>query len=407
MQCRSYGEFMKKIILSAMLLPLLASADESAYTTYSSSFNQSAFVPDIALIVDTTYTNRNIYDSRQGELSLLGTEYPQYVEFNTNNGFNLNYAELSLHSDVDQLFELNGVFHFTTEGVGIEEVYFTTTSLPAHLQLKGGKFKSDFGRHNHQHQHMWDFADAPLVYTTFLSPEGLNNIGLQLQWLVPTPWYMMAGIELMQSGNGASFSNESFNDGNTSISAGTSPALAIGYLKNSFDIDDTTILFGVNAASGDYKSIAEVGVKAFDATTKVYGADLLVKSYFDSYSYLSWQSELLYRDMSGKEIFSDSDFTMKQAGVYSQLVYAHNLNWRAGLRYDTIFKNEIDGDKQSDNLDRYTFMAEYSPSEFSRLRAQYSHSSAFVDALTDNIQDINEFILELNIAIGSHGAHPF
>ncbi len=393
------GESMKKIVLTAALLPLFVWAQESPYTAYSSSFNQSAFIPDIALIVDTTYTHRNVKDSAQENLSLLGEPYPNFVEFNTVNGFNLNYAELTLHSDVDQLFELDGVFHFTTEGVGIEEVYFTTRALPWSLKIKGGKFKSDFGRHNHQHQHMWDFADAPLVYTTFLSPEGLNNTGLQLQWLAPTPWYVMAGIELLQSGNGASFSNETFGD----VEAAPAPALAVGYLKSSFDIDDTTLLFGISAASGDTKSEE----KAFDGKTKIYGADLLVKSYFDSYSYLSWQSELLYRDMSGRDVAAGSDFAIKQAGAYSQLVYAYNRNWRSGLRYDTIFKNDANGINQSDNLNKYTVMAEYNPSEFSRLRAQYSHSSAFENITTGTIQNIDEFILELNIAIGSHGAHAF
>jgi hypothetical protein len=221
---------MKKIVLGAGLLSLLAFADELHYTASGSSFNQSAFIPDIALIVDMSYVNRGVRDKEQESLSLLDTGYPEYVEFNTENGFNLNYAELSLHSDVDQLFELDGVFHFNTEGVEIEEAYFTTRALPWHLRIKGGKFKSDFGRHNHQHQHAWDFADAPLVYTTFLSPEGLNNTGVQLQWLAPTSWYMMAGVELLQSGNGASFSNESFTDAatGTEVEAARAPALAVG-----------------------------------------------------------------------------------------------------------------------------------------------------------------------------------
>lgn len=396
---------MKKIVLSAFLLPLLASADETSYTNYSSSFSQSAFVPDIALIVDMSYTHRNIDDSQQEMYSLLGTPYPEYVEYNTNNGFNLNYAELSLHSDVDQMFELDGVFHFNTEGVEIEEAYFTTTSLPAHLQLKGGKFKSDFGYINHQHQHLWDFADAPLVYTTFLSPEGLNNIGAQLQWLAPTPWYMMIGVELMQSGNGASFSNETFDANGTTVEAGTAPALAIAYLKNSFDIQDTTVLLGFSAATGDAKSEE----KSFDGSTHLYGADLLVKSYFDSYSYLSWQSEVMYRDISGKNVSTlpSSDEQLKQAGVYTQLVYAYNRNWRSGIRYDDMFYNDENGVDQSQTLDKYTVMAEYDPSEFSRIRAQYSHNNAFTDAMTGNIQTIDEFILELNFAIGAHGAHAF
>ena len=321
---------------------------------------------------------------------------------------NLNYAELSLHSDVDQVFMLDGVFHFNTEGVEIEEAYFTTTSLPWSFQLKGGKFKSSFGRLNKQHQHVWDFADAPLVYNAFLTPEGLNHIGLQLQWLAPTPWYMMAGVEVMQSGEEGSFVNESFTDGtsNTEVKAATEPALYIGYLKNSFDIRDATILFGLSAAHGATKTADDIGVDGFDGKTTVYGADLLVKNYFDSYSYLSWQSEVLQRDTSGDNTTTLAAVDETQRGAYSQLVYAYNQNWRTGLRFDTIFHDsqELDPDKMRN---RYTAMLEYNPSEFSRIRAQYAHNSAFTDTTTGNYKDIDTFILEINLAIGSHGAHSF
>jgi len=394
---------MKKIALCAAALPLLAWADTPAYTQYGSSFSQTAFLPDIALIVDTSYVSRSIKDAEQENYTLLGTGYPEFVEFNTNNGFNFNYAELALHSTVDQAFDLDGVFHFNTDGVEIEEAYFTTRSLPWRFRLKGGKFKSDFGRLNSQHQHVWDFADAPLVYNAFLSPEGLNNIGLQLQWLAPTPWYMMAGVELLQSGNGGSFSNDGFEtDLNTTVKADDAPALAIGYLKNSFDIEDTIVLFGLSGASGSAKSEAE----AFDGSTRLYGADLLVKSYFDSYSYLSWQSELLYRDMKGTRTDTGSRLTRKQAGAYTQLVYAYDSNWRTGVRYDTLFKNDQNGVRDNTNRDRVTLMAEYNPSEFSRLRAQFSHNSAFEDQ-NGKRQDIDTFILELNLAVGAHGAHSF
>ncbi len=398
---------MKKTVLTMALMPLLLSA-ESTYTNYSSSFNQSAFVPDVSLIIDGSYVNRSVSDDEMENYALAGSELPEYNEFNANSGLNLNYAELSLHSDVDQAFTLDGVFHFNTEGVEIEEAYFTTTSLPWSFQLKGGKFKSSFGRLNKQHQHVWDFADAPLVYNAFLTPEGLNHIGLQLQWLAPTPWYMMAGVEVMQSGKEGSFVNESFTDGtsNTEVKAATEPALYIGYLKNSFDIRDATILFGLSAAHGATKTADDIGVDGFDGKTTVYGADLLVKNYFDSYSYLSWQSEVLQRDTSGDNTTTLAAVDETQRGAYSQLVYAYNQNWRTGLRFDTIFHDsqELDPDKMRN---RYTAMLEYNPSEFSRIRAQYAHNSAFTDTTTGNYKDIDTFILEINLAIGSHGAHSF
>ncbi len=387
-----------------MFLPLLLSAESSSYTNYSSSFNQSAFVPDIALIVDGSYVNRSVTDADMDNYTLAGSSLSDYNEFNTNSGFNLNYAELSLHSDVDQLFTLDGVFHFNVEGVEIEEAYFTTTSMPYSLQLKGGKFKSSFGRLNKQHQHVWDFADAPLVYNAFLTPEGLNHPGVQLQWLAPTPWYMMAGVEMMQSGEEGSFVNQTFTDATSSkeVVASNEPALYIGYLKNSFDIANASVLFGLSAAHGATKSEEA----SFDGATTIYGADLLVKNYFDSYSYLSWQSEVLQRDAKGDDTNTSISADYTQRGAYSQLVYAYDQNWRTGLRFDTIFHDSRQSDP-NEIQNRYTVMAEYNPSEFSRIRAQYAHNRAFNNVTTGENQDINTFILEVNLAIGSHGAHSF
>jgi hypothetical protein len=390
---------MKKITALAALLPLMAWADSApAYTQYGSSFNQSAFVPDISLIVDASYVNRSIKDNEQEAYSLYGTGYPEFAKFNANNGFNLNYAELALHSAVDQAFDLDGVIHISPEGIEIEEAYFTTRTLPGSFRLKGGKFKSDFGYLNSKHQHVWDFADAPLVYNAFLGGEGLNSPGLQLQWLAPTPWYMMLGVEAMQSTEEGAFANQSYDD----VTTASEPSLTIAYLKNSFDIDDTTVLFGLSAASGASKNKEE----AFDGTMNIYGADLLVKSYFNSYSYLKWQSELLYRDQDGTDTGNNSDLQTKSAGAYTQLVYAYDQNWRAGVRYDSMFKHEINGDNDASNRDRWSAMAEYNPSEFSRIRAQYNHNSAFDDA-DGNRKDIDTFMLEINLAMGAHGAHSF
>jgi len=402
---------MKKSIISLMSLVLIASAETSSYTNYSSSFDQSAFVPDIALIVDGTYVNRSISDDKMEDYTLAGSTLPEYNEFNTNSGFNLNYAELSLHSDVDQLFTLDGVFHFNVEGVEIEEAYFTTTAMPWYFQLKGGKFKSSFGRLNKQHQHVWDFADAPLVYNSFLTAEGLNHPGIQLQWLAPTPWYMMMGVELMQSGEEGSFVNESFTDATSykEIAAANEPALYIAYLKNSFDISNASVLFGLSTAYGATKISDNPldGLEGQDGSTTIYGADLLIKNYFNSYSYLSWQSELLYRDANIDNTTTLTTDDYQQSGAYSQLVYAYNQNWRTGFRFDTMFQDTQLITDVYKMRNRYTLMAEYNPSEFSRIRAQYAHNSAFTNTSTGQQEDIDTFILEINLAIGSHGAHNF
>ncbi|MCX6052717.1 MAG: hypothetical protein NTZ60_09420 [Campylobacterales bacterium] len=376
---------MKKIVLSTALCATLALAGEGG-----GSFDQSKFIPDISLIVDTSFVHRNVSNSdldNNAPTSNYGN-YGTFKEFNRDNGFNLNYGELALHSNVDQAFVLDAVFHFSAGSVEIEEAYFTTKTLPYRLQIKGGKFKSDFGRLNSHHHHTWDFVDAPLVYNGFLSPEGLNAPGVQLQWLAPTPWYMRVGFEAMQKGNGGTFAND--------FDKKDGEALYIGYLKNSFDIKDASVLLGVSYVNGlSNVKDADTSTQLYKGSSEIYGADLSVKNYFDSYSYISWQSEFLYRNMKSddKLLFDDK----KQSGYYTQLVYQMDESWKTGLRYE--------GFLQDSNGVKTTADASYKTSEFAQIRLQYSHDEAF--KLRNENKAIDEIILQLTFTIGAHGAHSF
>jgi hypothetical protein len=56
-------------------------------------------------------------------------------------------------------------------------------------------------------------------------------------------------------------------------------------------------------------------------------------------------------------------------------------------------------------LTRYTAMLEFSPSEFSRFRLQYAYDrSRYFEGAQ---KDVHEVLLQVNIAIGPHGAHSF
>jgi hypothetical protein len=80
-----------------------------------------------------------------------------------------------------------------------------------------------------------------------------------------------------------------------------------------------------------------------------------------------------------------------------------------GARFDLLDQNSytVDGAKQPlDNmLSRYSTMLEYSPTEFSRFRLQYAFDrSRFLDGAR---KDVHEVLLQMNIAVGPHGAHSF
>jgi hypothetical protein len=399
------------------------------------TFSQSQYIPDISVVLDASYVNRGYDRDEVAHLEvpgiaegLLGSDAHDehaHATYNSNEGFNLNYAELILSSNVDPYFAMQGVFHISENGFAIEEAFFTSTVLEHGLRFKGGKFNSNFGYLNQQHHHHWDFADMPLVYESFLGMHGINEIGAQLQWTAPTPFYLMAGVEVLQGDNEQMFGNATIGDPENLIApeakGATPPSLYVGYLKSSFDIGDTTLLGGVSYAYGESRvSHIEDGQAghAFSGTSQIYGADFLVKHYFDSYSSLKWQSEYLYRDMDGTELDIDAagaltgsePLTNKQAGFYTQLIYMHDVNWGAGLRYDGFTQNDvtIDGVNQDKptNMNKYTAMIEYHTSEFARFRLQYNRNNALYNEAGQQ-EHIDTIIFQANIAIGAHAAHSF
>ncbi len=353
---------------------------------FSSSFSQQDYLPDISLILNTSVVSRDVKNTEYENYAIPGFIDAGNAEmpFNKDRGFNLNYAELALYSTVDPYFDAYAIFHLSSDEFEIEEAYVTTRALPAGLKVKAGKFRSAFGRINEKHQHSWNFSSQPIIYKSLFGPEGINDAGVQLQWLAPTDTYFMAGIDAMQGSQDRSFGDLDQNN------------LYVGYLKSSVDVGNTlSILGGVSLAHG-------TNVDKKD--TDVYGLDLTLRQQLDSYSSIVWQSEYLQRDKT----LSDSS-TDKQAGFYSELVYNYDRNFAGGIMYDKITKNDTDlsfyNGVDTDNLDRYTTMIEYKPFPFSRLRLQYTHDRTKV--INNERKDVNEIILELNIAAGAHGAHSY
>ncbi len=349
----------------------------------SATFDQKSFLPDIALILDGSAVGRNIDNSTYETYHIPGfSEYDPNEEseipFNRNRGFNFNYAELALHSTVGPYFDADAIFHLSPDEFEIEEAYITSRTFPYGLRAKIGKFRSEFGRINAIHQHAWKFTSKPLVYEALLGGEGINDAGVQLQWVLPTDTYMMAGLEALQGSNDVSFGDTEKNN------------LYIGYLKGSMDITDTTILLaGTSIAHGKNEDGHD---------TNLYGTDLTIKTALDSYSNLLWQSELLYRDKKTE------NGTEKQAGYYTQLVYQYDQNWKTGIRYDSLFKNISD---QPDDLDRYTAMVEYKPFEFTKFRLQYTYDRSKAFGSNDERKNLSEILLGFTVETGAHGAHAF
>ncbi|MBA1433370.1 MAG: outer membrane beta-barrel protein [Epsilonproteobacteria bacterium] len=356
----------------------------------SSSFSQNAYLPDIALILNMSAVGRNVKNSDYENFAIPGfiDAGDANLPFNKDRGFNLNYAEVAMHSVVDPYFEAYAIFHLHPDEFEIGEAYVITTSLPAGLRVKAGKFKSAFGRINEKHQHSWSFDEQPVIYKALFGPDAISDPGLQVQWVAPTDTYIMAGVEGMQGSNKRSFGDTEENN------------LYVGYLKSSLDVTDAlSVLGGVSWAHG--KTTQE-------KSSDVYGADVTARYQLGSYSAVIWQSEYLERNKDTNATVNPTD---KQAGFYTQLVYQHNNNFSAGVRYEKITKNETDlsayTNKSIDTsgLDKTTVMLQYKPFPFSRLRLEYSHDRTKV--INDRRKNIDTVMMTLNIAAGAHGAHAY
>jgi hypothetical protein len=91
-------------------------------------------------------------------------------------------------------------------------------------------------------------------------------------------------------------------------------------------------------------------------------------------------------------------------------VYQFIPRWRSGLRYDRLdpgaaqVGTRIAGTVIANyafNPTRVTWMADFSPSEFSRFRLQLAHDNSR-QAMADN-----QLFVQYIMSLGAHGAHSY
>ncbi len=332
-------------------------------------------------------------------------------EGGSDKGFSFNYLELAFETVVDPYFDFFTTMQIVDGEIGIEEAYVRTRALPSGLKIKAGQFFSGFGRLNSQHDHVWNFSIQPLVYSSLLGDKNLNEIGIQLTWVAPVDFYLVLGAEVLKGSNKAMFGNESFSIGNLSVEKDDMP-LMVGFVKTSFDFDNMILLAGVSLASGRHQSIQEENDYAFSGNSLLYGLELTIKYMIDSYRYLSLQSEYIGSRSDGDEYLLSTGrskpFDGSMSGLYSELIWRYGLRWRTGVRFDYIAKRP-ERIFESHNLNqsgtRIAAMIEYNPSEFSRVRLQYAYDRAHF--LFGEKKNYHELSVNINVAVGAHGAHKF
>lgn len=392
---------------SAALLASIAAQPLAAQPQGDAAFN-----PAISLTLMGQYANYHHLD----QLDLPGFQLGGEAGL-PERGFNLDHTELTLSANIDPYF-----FGQMTVALGshdgeteleLEEAFLETSALPAGLSLTFGRFFSGVGYLNSHHNHSWDFVDAPLPTQAFLGG-GYYDDGLRLSWLAPTPLFLEIGAEAFR---GDSFPAAAAAEDD--LGAHT----VFAHLGGDIGFDHSWQL-GLSRlwsdpagrTSGRHHDDSEQNAAAFTGSSTLTIIDAVWKWAPGGNlqaRHLTLQGEYFHRSEAGHLDAADNataNYRGTQKGWYAQTVYRFLPRWRAGLRYDRLWsdnRSEAPAVLAAAGLadaaaaaQRYSAMVDFSPSEFSRLRLQFTRSD--LDGGHGNA-----VFLQYIMSLGAHGAHRF
>jgi hypothetical protein len=318
------------------------------------------------------------------DISVVGdfqASYKNNIKRNFDAG--INEAELSLQSVVDPYARAD---FFITLGrdpatgkfsTDLEEGYLTTLSLPAHLQLKVGKFKSAMGRINPVHSHALPFISLPDAYQNYFG-EGINDEGMSLSWLVPNPVFYQ---ELLVQVTDGPIDNPSFSRsvGNTYFE--------LAHLKNFFDLSaNATLELGFSGMTGE---------NSFDLRTNIAAMDLTYKwkpVQYNTYRSFTWQSETYFSNAN-----ISKDKAMNTFGMYSFI----NFQFSKRLFFTGMYSYSNKPYSASTVENSYSATIGWYATEFQKLEIEGKTTSSNME------KEQNQILLRWIFVIGTHGAHQY
>jgi hypothetical protein len=394
--------------------------ESAAPTIAQTSSAENALNPAISVILNGTW-GRSKYD---GVGQITGFQADGSSEI-TPRGPSLGESELFLAANVDPYFRGAVTVALSPENeIEVEEAFFETLSLGGGFTLKGGRFFSGIGYWNSSHPHTWDFTDAALVQRAFFG-NNYGDDGLQLRWVAPLPLFVQLGAEI---GRGREFAGA----GEVERNSNGADSWAL-FAKIGGDIG-ASYSWQLGASHMHQRTNSE-GVPLFDyddrtgvrnlfvGRQRIWGADLVVKWAPDGnsrYTNFQFVTEYYERKLDGELTYDTTGLsetgavTATQSGWFVQGAYQFHPYWRAGLRYDRLSSGRVNLNANSINIPvpqfdpaRWTVMADFNPSEFSRLRLQFSEDRTRQDADTGQTVSNNIAFVQYIFSLGVHGAHRF
>ncbi|MGY0597392.1 hypothetical protein [Vibrio sp. JZG10] len=353
--------------------------------------------PQIGVVVDGYYQDGQRHNSEREE------------------GFGLGHTELNLSSNIDDKFHgaLTAVLesHGDETELELEEAFIETLALPYGVNVRAGRFLSDFGYLNNQHMHTDSFVERPIAYRTFLGSHYYDD-GVRANIVLPTDLYVKFGVEAL-SGNKMSSVEDGSKVGvytttmklGNDFSESSSWQFGLSYLRNEngkvkeFEDHDHG-----HEEEHDHSHAAAV------TGANLYGADFVWKWAPDgNYKYSNFTLSAEYMLLDGvvdSKYKNNAESPDNLSAYYVSGVYRFNPSWSTGLRYGEA--ESYDGHAHGDHMHftalndkEMDAMIAWDSSHFGTIRAQFTRIDN-QDCETDNV-----FTLQYVMTFGAHGAHAF
>jgi hypothetical protein len=343
---------LKELLRDAKSLDRAAPEEAPPLVFYGSERHQPQLNPEISMTGDFFGSYSNSDDSHI-------TEPGDFTD--GRNRFDLRGAELNVVAPLDPF--TRGKFFLSIPGSGsvslsemIDEAYMEWLNLPARLNIKVGKFYSQFGILNRWHDHGLPQVDRPSALNNLFIGESLSGLGLSGNFLLGNLWADAneLTVEVFTGGDGQSFDKRS----NTVV--------GVAHLKNYYDLTRNTYMeFGFSGAHGyndhPHKHFTTLG--GADLTLKWVPADR------SHYRTIEFRNEFFISHHEGPA--KDLD----RYGFYSSLKSKLGPRFWYGLRYSySELPIPVSAPSARDYEWDITPAIDFWQSEFVMMRLQYSYT---------------------------------
>jgi hypothetical protein len=307
----------------------------------------------------------------------------------------MHESEIGLQAVIDPYARGDFFISFGETGVNLEEGFITLTALPAGFVAKAGKMRAAFGKVNTLHNHVLPWVDRPLVTQNLVGGEdGIDDAGVSVEHILPAPknWFL-------------DFTGQTFRGDSADVytSSNKNDVSVVGHLRGYRDLTDNSNLdLGLSYSRGH-------NLFGSDFITNLYGIDAtyhwkpLQRSIYKSFIA---RSEFIWRQQNQPSLatcliincpVNTAAGYQRAFGFYASGDYQFARRWFVGARVDRsdrAFNAHLNDQGGS-------FVLTYWPSEFAQIRGQYRFTR-YADKF-----DANEAFIQLQFALGAHGAHPF